>query len=136
MAKSTTPTKQKSPTALTVDLLRQAGWTVHRVEHRHPFANRWVDLLGVADYLAMQPGEGLMLVQLTSDSKKRTATGNVKMRRDKLLASAEARLWVESGGRLCLIGWLRAPKGQDGLVAHVEEITIKDFAAATAARSE
>jgi hypothetical protein len=117
-----------SPTKLTQQLLEAAGWTVRRVDHRHPFANKWVDFLGVADLLAMAPDKGLMLVQLTADSDRRTGSGNLSKRRAKILASDDARMWLESGGRLCLIGWVRSPKGAaEGLVARVEELSLADF---------
>lgn len=113
---------EKVARELTTALLQQTGWTVERVDTRHAFnPNIAVDFLGVADLLAMAPGRGLMLVQLTADSHPKAKRSHFLDRKRKVLTSDKAKRWVESGGRFMVIGWRPGPECE-----HVE-LTLKDF---------
>lgn len=122
--------KTPTPTKLTTELLRQAGWEVTRVDHHEPYTHRTFDFLGVADLLAQAVGRPKMLVQLTSNDG--SDSGNFSERKKKVLASDEARRWVETGGAFMVISWRRpSRKGKklDQWQARIEELTIGDFAA-------
>ena len=116
MAKTTSPTKRS-----TDNLLARYPF-VDKVEKRIPHTFITQDLFGFADLIAINSSE-TVLVQTTTKS-------HVGARREKILASAEARLWVVGEHRRILIhGWSKVgPRG--GLktwTLYEEEITEMDF---------
>jgi len=86
-----------SLTALSKRYLERAGYTVERVEYFNYFTKRRIDLLGVADLLALN-GKELLLVQVTS-------RGNLSSRRRKCLDSDKLKLWLQAGGSIIFHGW-------------------------------
>lgn len=57
---------KKSPTARTLEYLRERYELVQVVEHYNPFSKKHTDLFGFADIIAMSPTHGTLLVQVTS----------------------------------------------------------------------
>jgi hypothetical protein len=86
-----------SLTPLSKHLLEKEGYTVERVEHFNWFTKRRIDLLGVADLIALN-GKELLLVQVTSRH-------NLSSRRTKALASDKLKLWLKAGGTIIFHGW-------------------------------
>lgn len=94
---------KKSPTALSMDYLAKAGWTVARVEHWNAHAGVRQDLFGIADLIAYKMGAYMQngriaLIQTTS-------TSNMAARRKKILASPHYRGWRMAGGEIHVHGW-------------------------------
>lgn len=79
------------------DHLVKQGYTVEKTEHYNYFTKRRSDLLGVADLIALD-GKDIILVQVTSRS-------NLSARRRKAERQPKLRLWLEAGGKFTLHGW-------------------------------
>lgn len=92
------------------------------VERWNQYSKTRHDLFNVFDLVAMLTGVGIMGVQVTS-------TSNLSARRKKLLASQEARTWIECGGRVRLHGWSKkGPRGKRKTWCLTEqELTRADF---------
>jgi hypothetical protein len=73
------------------------GYTYARVEHANAFGAVNVDLWGFADYLAVKPGD-ILLVQVTSMS-------NAAARERKIRSAPEFAKWIEAGGRVEVHAW-------------------------------
>lgn len=112
----------KSPTAQSLKLLRDQGWTVQVVERWNPFAKRRVDLFGVVDILCMNSQSGFLGVQTTSAS-------NVSARLTKIRNEPRALTWLEAGGKLIVHGWSKkGPRGKRKIwECRIEEITIENY---------
>ena len=112
-----------TPTARTLKALRDGGAVCEVVEHWNSFAKIRQDLFGCIDIIALHPGESspgsIWGVQATSDD-------NHSKRRDKILASDKAVLWLRCGGRLTLWSWgLKGPAGKrKRWTARVEEFVL------------
>lgn len=80
-----------SPTARTLQLLRDEGYTCQVVEHWNAFARRRVDLFQVIDVVAVRSDRpGVLGVQCTSAS-------NAAARLTKAKETPALRVWLESG---------------------------------------
>lgn len=91
-----------SPTARTLKLLRDEGYTVGVTERWIPQARKRADLWGFADLAAIHPAHrGVLLVQATSAS-------NHASRRTKLLALPSFELAKQVGCRVQVISWRKA----------------------------
>ena len=86
-----------SLTVLSKRLLEKEGYTVERVEYWNSFTHHRVDLLGIADLLALN-GKDLLLVQVTSRD-------NLSARRHKASESDKLKLWLAAGGKIIFHGW-------------------------------
>ena len=94
-----------SPTAKSLELLRELGYTAKVVEHWNPYAKIRQDLFGV-DILALKPGEPVLVVQATTGS-------NHAARRTKLDGAGFTALWEGAGAQLEVWSWTKqGPKGQ------------------------
>lgn len=93
-------TKRRSPTELTLELLRNRGWHCDIVERRNPVVrNRSHDMFGIIDIIALT-SDGVLGVQSTGED---FAAHWTKLTVVKALASAR---WLQvPGNRLMLIGW-------------------------------
>lgn len=113
---------KKSPNALSKDLLESRGFKVDLVERTIPHTFIKKDLFGCLDlvYLA----ETICGVQATSDD----TGGHSGDRRRKILASAEMRQWLVSGGRILIHGWKERGDPPQWIVRE-EEITLAHFVA-------
>src|SRR5215471_14938678 len=88
----------QSPTAKSLEKLREEGWNAAVVERWNQFAKRRIDLFNFADLLAFR-GEEILAVQATDGS-------NVAHRMAKILATPEASDWCMSWTRrLEIWGW-------------------------------
>jgi hypothetical protein len=90
----------KKPTALTPKskkLLEERGYIVERVEYWNHFVNRRIDFLGVADLVALN-GQEILLVQVTSSA-------NASSHRKKILQSEKLKLWLKAGGKMAMHLW-------------------------------
>jgi hypothetical protein len=88
-----------SPTARSLDYLRQRGYIVDVVERWIPHANIRKDLFGFADILAVhQLGKVFLLVQTTTAS-------NMAGRLTKAKGRPELAIWLRAGGRFQVHGW-------------------------------
>lgn len=79
------------------DYLVKNGYTVEKTEHYNYFTKRRTDLLGIADLIALN-GKELLLVQVTS-------RGNLSARKRKAQREVKLKLWTEAGGKFILHGW-------------------------------
>jgi hypothetical protein len=77
--------------------LEKQGYVVERVEYFNFYTKHRVDLLGVADLLALN-GKELLLVQVTSRD-------HLSTRRKKASVSDKLKLWLQAGGKFSLHGW-------------------------------
>lgn len=108
----------KSPTVLSLEALRETGWTVQKVEYFNFFAKRRIDLFGFIDILAMNGTPGLLGIQacITGDILKRVRKAEHECG-DKLL------LWLKSGNRFEVWGW--AKRGERGKAKYFERRRIR-----------
>jgi hypothetical protein len=95
-----------SPTARSLQHLKELGYTAKVVEKWNPFAKIRQDLFG-ADILCLKAGEKVLVVQATSGA-------NHSARRTKLEASGFITLWTGSGATLEIWSWSK--KGLRGKV--------------------
>jgi len=79
-----------TPTARTLKLLRDEGWTAQVVEHYNTFSHQRKDLFGFIDVLGIHPEHGTLAIQATT-------TDNQAARLAKILAEPRARLWLLAG---------------------------------------
>lgn len=127
-----------TPTSRTLKHLRDKGYTAAIVEKWNPFVGPRdkqcrecgknkvgirQDLFGVIDVVALGGGFGGVLGVQTC------AGSGHSSRYQKIVASAEAKRWVECGNRLWIISW--AIKGAAGTrkkyQPRIQELTIGDF---------
>lgn len=86
-----------SPTARSLERLRELGYTAKVVEHWNPYAKIRQDLFGV-DILALKPGEPVLVVQATTGN-------NHASRRTKLQEAGFDTLWASAGATLEVWSW-------------------------------
>ena len=94
-----------SPTARSLALLRELGYTAKVVEHWNPYAKIRQDLFGV-DTLALKPDEPVLVVQATTRS-------NHAARRTKLQEAGFDTLWANRAGAMLEV-WSWAKQGPLG----------------------
>lgn len=111
-------------TQMTLKALRAEGFTVEKVEHWNPFANRRVDAFGFIDIIALRPGTGIVAIQSTGPS------GHAEHRK-KIVANEFAAVWLDCGGSIELWSWHQRPvvKGGKRLIwqPRIENITHEDL---------
>lgn len=109
-----------TPTSRTLAYLRKQGYTAEVVEKWNPFSRTRKDLFNFADIVAI--GSSTVGVQCTS-------TGNMSARVKKIIAEPKARIWLEAGNTIFVIGWSK--KGAKGKrkvwTERIVEITLKDL---------
>lgn len=94
-----------SPTARSLQRLREMGYRAQVVEKWNPFAKVRQDLFG-GDVLALKPGEPVLIVQATTGA-------NHAARRTKLEAAGFIALWKGAGASLEIWSWAKqGPKGK------------------------
>jgi Holliday junction resolvase-like predicted endonuclease len=105
-----------SPTQLSLKHFRKQGYECQVVEHWNQWARVRQDLFGVIDIVAMRNGE-LAGVQTTSQT-------NHSARRNKILDSDLAKIWIQSGAKLFLQSWKKPANRWE---FRLEEIRLQDF---------
>jgi hypothetical protein len=113
--KKTTSSKTNEQTfrRLTKDHYHGRGCRYVRVDSYNAFAGVANDLLGAFDGLAFSAGAGIIGVQLTSKS-------NMSARRRKLRENPLVASWLESGGKVELIGWHKPGTKWEPVVERLE----------------
>lgn len=97
-----------SPTARTLEFLRQCAYTVQVVERFNSFSKKRIDLYGVIDICAIRHDQkGVWGIQATS-------TSNIPARIKKSLEEPRLKIWLEAGNRFSCFGW--AKRGKRGEV--------------------
>lgn len=87
-----------TPTQRSLKLLRDEGWRCEVVERWNPHTKTRHDLFGIADLLAVKPGQLPLLIQTTSGS-------NVAARVAKIEATEGVADILASGFRIEIHGW-------------------------------
>lgn len=108
--------KSKSTySARTIAECRKRGWIAGNVERRIPFPKpqgTTIDLFGVIDIVAVDIsaplGQRTIGIQATSGG----TGGSHSPHRAKILASADAKIWIEGGNRLELWSWAKQGRGK------------------------
>ena len=114
-----------SNTSRTLEYIRSQGWDADIVEHYNPYAGKIgirKDLFGVIDIIAL--GEkGIIGIQSCGSS--------FSQHERKILENPLAFKWVESGGRLLLIGWRKVKLKRGGKAMRwqprIKEYKTQDF---------
>lgn len=118
---------KESPTQRTLKWLREDGFKVGITEKWNPHAKIRQDLFGFIDLVAVKSGHGILGVQTTSGANHST-------RRQKILESEEAHLWLACGGHIAVVSW--AKQGARGKrkvwTMRWEELNLSDFGPSTA----
>ena len=83
-----------------IKMLEAEGWTCTLVEQRIPHCFITKDAFGYGDILCCSPSRGIMLVQATGG-------GNGPARVRKILAEPRHAIWLASGGRICVMDWVK-----------------------------
>ena len=94
-----------TPTARSLAVLRELGYTVQVVEQWNNYSKTRQDLFGVIDVLAVHPEYGIVGIQATT-------TGNAAARQTKALAEERLVVWLQGGGHFEVWGW--ALRGKAG----------------------
>ncbi len=118
-----------SPTSRTLNYIREQGWLADKVEQWNPYAGKFgqrSDMFGFGDIVAL--GEGAIIAIQSCGTS--FSEHNKKILEDELVAP-NALLWIESGGRLILIGWRKVLMKRGGKAKRYEprikEYSLKDF---------
>ena len=90
------------PTKRTLALLRKGGGIAQKVEFWNAHARRRIDVFGFGDVISAGGDRGVALWQATTRS-------NVMDRVSKIREECAdaASVWLESGGRIFVIGWAK-----------------------------
>lgn len=119
-----------TPTQRTINKLRGQGIRCQTVEKYNAHSRKKLDLFNFIDMIAMHPDTGIIGIQITSGSnhadRLRKITGE---------CSNDARMWLESGGRIQLWSWSQYKrKNKDGSYSkrvewreREQEITLEDL---------
>ena len=112
--------RQKSPTARTLEHLRELGYVCGSVEQTIPRTFIKRDFLGWCDLIYLS--SSIIGVQITDAS-------NHAHRREKILAEPRARAWLKAGGLIEIWSWAKqGPRGQGKRwTLRKEELVEADF---------
>jgi hypothetical protein len=111
----------KSPTARSLELLREMNFDAQVVEYFHGPSKKRRDLFGCIDIIAAHPTLGILGVQATSSSNHSA--------RFKKACRAPIRKWLEGGARMQIQSWgLKGKAGQKKRwTVRVQQVTLKDL---------
>ena len=112
-----------SPTSRTLNLLRTKGYTCQVVEKFNAWVKIRIDLFNFIDICAIKSGEnGVLGIQATSGS-------NTSARIKKIKDNPTAKLWLETGNQIWVIGWRKLVKSKDGKFwqPKIEKITLENW---------
>lgn len=96
----------RGPTQRSLNMLREAGYTVYVVEHFNVYAKKRNDLFGFIDIAAIHPDhKGVLGVQTTTGS-------NLAARKKKAADLASYHLWIAAGNTVEFHGWRKILTGK------------------------
>lgn len=101
-----------SPTARTLEFIREQGWVADKVEQFNPYAGKFgqrKDMFGFGDIIAM--GENSIIA---IQSCGYTFSEHHKKLTEDEIVSPNVHLWLSNGGRLILIGWRKVKLKRGG----------------------
>ena len=85
--------------------LREHGYTVDKVEHRHPVTKLLSDFCGFADILAFDGDhQGVLAVQATTKDHRSD-------RVNKIMMEPRAAIWCRAGNRIRVMAWSQISEG-------------------------
>lgn len=97
-----------TPTARALAHCKALGWIAGVVERWLPYTQRKVDLFGFADLVAIEPGVGIVLIQVTTG-----ANAAARIAKIQTTCRVAAAAWLAAGGRIEVWGWgKRGPRGK------------------------
>ncbi len=118
-----------SNTSRTLEYIRSQGWDVDKVEQFNPYAGKFgqrKDMFGFGDLIAM--GENSIIA--IQSCGQAFSEHNKKITLDEKVAPLALK-WLESGGRLMLIGWRKVKLKRGGKAMRwsprIKEYTVEDF---------
>ena len=115
-----------SNTSRTLSYIREQGWRAEKVEYWNSFSKTRKDLFGFIDIVAM--GEGKIIAIQSCGSS--FSAHDKKIREDERCGPL-ALNWMESGGRLILIGWRKVKLKRGGKAMRweprVKEYSVDDL---------
>lgn len=122
-------TKGISNTSRTLEYIRSQGWMADKVEQFNAYAGKFgqrKDMFGFGDIVAM--GENsIIAIQSCGQS---FSEHDKKITQDEIVAP-NALKWLQSGGRLILIGWRKVKLKKGGKAMRwqprIKEYTEDDF---------
>ena len=116
-------------TSRTLEYIRSQGWVADKVEQFNPYAGKFgqrKDMFGFGDIVAM--GENSIIA--IQSCGQAFSEHNRKITEDEKVAPFALK-WVQSGGRLMLIGWRKILKKRGGKLRvwapRIKEYHIEDF---------
>ena len=114
-----------TPTARSLDLLREMGYTAEVVERWVPGAKIRRDLFGFADVLGCHAKFGVLAIQCTTGD-------HAAARTSKAMDEARLLTWLKAGAKFEVWGWaLRGARGKRKLwvlsrrIAHLDSGAVK-----------
>lgn len=118
-----------SNTSRTLEYIRSQGWVADKVEQFNAYAGKFgqrKDMFGFGDIVAM--GENsIIAIQSCGQSY---AAHDKKITEDEKVAP-NARLWLQNGGRLLLVGWrkVKLRRGRKAMrwQPRIKEYKVEDF---------
>lgn len=97
-----------TPNARTKRYYEKLGFKVWIVEYWSPFPKPWGkrhDLFGIFDLVVLKPGE-IWGVQATTNTHTADRIAKIK-------ASPAYKAWLDSGGKIAVVGWAKmGPRGK------------------------
>ena len=108
--------------------MRNRGWTAGVVEKWNQHAFKRFDLFGFIDIVVLDDKPGCLAIQAC-------AGASVADRRTKILTEPRAKLWLERGNRIVVVGWRKiVAYNKDGAKAKQKkwdarfvDVTLEDF---------
>ena len=117
-----------TPSVLSKNYLEKMGWKSGKVERYVAQVQRFFDLFGFIDMVAIHKEFGFLAVQTTGG-------GNGSARVKKILATASAFSWLQAGGKIEVHDW-KLKKSSGKVEPKIYHITLKDFPEETKKEAE
>jgi len=117
-----------TPSVLSKNYLEKLGWRSGKVERYVSQVQRFFDLFGFIDMVAIHKEGGFLAVQTTGG-------GNGSARVKKILSNASAFAWIEAGGKIQVHDW-KKKKTTGKVEPKIYNITKLDFPEETKKESE
>ena len=110
-----------SPTARSLELLREMNYTAQVVEYYNNFSKKRVDLFHCIDIVAAHPELGILGVQATTGAHHST--------RFKKACRSPIRAWLKGNGHVQIWSWSKKGKQGERKVwcVRVQQVTLEDL---------